>query len=159
MDAGTRAGDGSGRGPETSGGTAAGASAATAARRSSVPGDDDEEADNTAAAKAAPARPELPVIARSLTRTEVETLALSLRLEENGDAGEGGLYVFPTGNIDVFVKSGLEAGDLITEVAGMKLDSRSDFDRLLQTVEQQRQITLAVRRGQDTRSLRVTVID
>lgn len=104
-------------------------------------------------------RPALPTIVRRLTREDLETLALSIRLEENQSTGDGGLYVFPTGNIDVFAKSGLEAGDIITDVAGLKLDSRADFDRLLQEVEQQRQISLEIIRGQDTRSLRVTIID
>lgn len=104
-------------------------------------------------------RPALPTIVRRLTRQDLETLALSIRLEENQSTGDGGLYVFPTGNIDVFAKSGLEAGDIITDVAGLKLDSRADFDRLLQEVEQQRQISLEIIRGQDTRSVRVTIID
>ncbi|MEM7767118.1 MAG: type II secretion system protein N [Pseudomonadota bacterium] len=104
-------------------------------------------------------RPTLPTIIRRLTRADLETLALSIRLEENRSTDAGGLFVFPTGNISVFAKSGLEAGDIITDVAGLKLDSRADFDRLLQEVEEQRQINLVIVRGQDTRDLRVTIID
>ncbi|MEM0986499.1 MAG: type II secretion system protein N [Pseudomonadota bacterium] len=103
--------------------------------------------------------PEGPVIVRRMTRNELETMAVSIRLEENQDTGDGGLYVFPTGNIDTFSKSGLQAGDIITEVAGLKLDNRSDFERLLAEVEAQRQINLVIVRAQVTRTLRVTIIE
>ncbi|MEL6285597.1 MAG: type II secretion system protein N [Pseudomonadota bacterium] len=101
----------------------------------------------------------LPTIVRRMTRSDLETLAVSIRFEENQATAMGGLYVYPTGNIQTFAKSGLEAGDIVTDVAGLTLNSQADFARLLSELEQQRQVSLTIIRAGQPRNLRVTLID
>jgi len=115
-----------------------------------VPDASANDAANSAAGKA-PAAAQSPIVreAFSLSRREIETLAVSMRADEvSGPAGSG-FSVYPTRNGQLFRKAGLRPGDVIGSVDGIELASIADFENVFASLEDATQLeVLLVREGE-----------
>lgn len=92
-----------------------------------------------------------PAITRAratMTRSEAEELAQSIRFDERTGGVDGGFSVFPTRRAELFARAGLKSGDVIQEVGGIRLDTVADFEKVFADLETQSQIDVRlVRRG------------
>ena len=115
-----------------------------------VPDTSENDAQNPATGKDVPAR-QSPIVRESfsLSRREIETLAVSMRADEvSGPAGSG-FSVYPTRNGQLFRKAGLRPGDVIGSVDGIELASIADFENVFASLEDATQLeVLLVREGE-----------
>ncbi len=90
-----------------------------------------------------------PARARAtISRTEMEELAQSIRFDDRTGGVDGGFSVFPTRRAELFAGAGLKSGDVIQEVGGIRLDTVSDFEKVFADLETQTQIDVRlVRQG------------
>lgn len=82
-----------------------------------------------------------------LSRSDAETLVLSLRADENTGDVQKGFSIFPTRNVDLFGRAGFAAGDVVVSVDGSDLDGTRDLAATFEDFAQRNEVALQLVRG------------
>jgi len=89
----------------------------------------------------------------SLSRDDLGLLAESVRFE----GSQGGYAVYPTRNLEVFSRTGLEAGDVLTAVNGTELAAASDLERAMAELSEARRVEVDLTRNNEAITLVIAI--
>lgn len=109
-------------------------------------------------AREAPAKTE--VVARQarakLSRQEIMSLFEWARFDPVTANDVAGVTVFPL-KADVFSRSGLKSRDIVQSIGGVRINSDTDFQKLIADLENETETTIALLRGRDAVQLSISV--
>lgn len=88
-----------------------------------------------------------------LSQDELLLLADSLRFSAASGPSGFGYAVYPTRNLDLFKRAGLQAGDMIVSVNGIELAASEDVDNALASIAGRSRIEATLHRGEERISL------
>ena len=84
----------------------------------------------------------------SVSQDELLLLADSLRFTPEPGPSGAGYVVYPTRNLDLFSRAGLQAGDVIVSVNGIDLLEAENVDAALSSISRTRRIDVSLLRGE-----------